>query len=368
MKQFLTRLLCFLIILGTLLLLIGNRYHKASPIAQELQVPLEAMPQSIDLAVVGSSHALFGMDLSAYTENYFNFSMAGQTPQYDYAMLKQYEGRIADGATVLMSVSYISPFWTDSQDRFLEKQTRYYRILDRENMVDYDWAEAFRVALTTAIPQTRIFFTDFSNLIHALKSYSPSDEGTAPVVHIPAEALSLPEEPDIVTDATAEATPSLEQDLDPDARARKYTDPKGKVHTCIYSNDPSWFDDLDHYVNLIRREHMSIVEPSYPGMNPDMLEAYENICALAQKHNWRLIAVTVPFTRPYNDMFDAEFYEIFYDYMDQLTKKHGIEYWDYSHDLRFVDSPDYFEDLDHLIYDGKRLFSALLAQRLGLNP
>ena len=308
MKKFLIRFACFLVLLGLLLALVGTLYAKASPLAQEFQYPVESMPETVDLAVIGSSHALFGIDLSPYSDNYFNFSMAGQTPRYDYLVLREFEDRIADGATVVMSVSYMSPFWTEPEKQFTEKQTRYYRFLSKENILNYDAGEDFRIKLNEVLPWTRIFSTNVSALITALSQPAPSK----PAPHA------------------------------------------------------GWYENLKHYQDIIVRDHMEVIAPGFPEGNPRMLEAYENIFAMARKHNWKLVAVTTPFPRPYNDMFDQDFYDAFAAHTKALFSDRGIEYWDYSHDTRFADNWDLFGDLDHLFPEGCRLFSNILAERMGL--
>lgn len=55
-------------------------------------------------------------------------------------MLRQYGDRLADGAVVVMTVSYLSPFWNDTPEQFQAKQERYYRVLDPWNIVGVDLA------------------------------------------------------------------------------------------------------------------------------------------------------------------------------------------------------------------------------------
>ena len=88
---------------------------------------------------------------------------------------------------------------------------------------------------------------------------------------------------------------------------------------------------------------------------------------MAQAHNWRVIAVTTPFSQSYSDIYDQEFFRVFYDHIQTLFLDQGIEYWDFSHDPEFLNSHDYFVDLDHLSPAGAERFSAILAEKLGLS-
>ena len=267
MKRFVLKFLLFLILLALPLWALGSWYNALSPISDEMESSVEDMPRQIDLAVIGSSHAMYGMKMGPYSENYFSFSMPGQTPQYDARMLLQYQDHIADGATVLMDVSYMSPFWTEPESEFLEKQTRYYRVLSKENMVDYDAGEAFRIHLNQAIPATRIFYTDIHSLLNTLKSARPE-----PV--------------------------SVKEDLAP----------------------PAWYEDIPHQQDVLRKKHQGLITPVFPDMNPAMQKGYEQIIRLAQQHNWRLIAVTTPFSQSYNELYDEAFFDVFYDHVMDSRK------------------------------------------------
>lgn len=94
------------------------------------------LPDQVDIAVVGPSH---GRDAFHYPPEgmvLFNFSMSSQTPQYDLAMLRQFQDRIRPGGLIILTVSYLSPYWTDTEKQFQDKQPRYYRVLSPENIVD----------------------------------------------------------------------------------------------------------------------------------------------------------------------------------------------------------------------------------------
>ena len=322
MKKFLLKLLLLLALIALPLFALGTYYNHISPVSYEMGSSPEAMPEQIDLAVVGSSHAMYGMKLEQYSENFFSFAMPGQTPQYDWRMLREYEDHIADGATILMDVSYMSPFWTEPESEFLEKQTRYYRVLSKENIVDYDFKDALRVRLNQAIPASRILYTDLAALIGTIqeKGFRTAE---VQAEEVPAETV----EPTAV-----------------------------------------WFQDIPHQQDVLRKKHQGLITPVFPDMNPPMQLAYEGMAAMAKEHNWRLIAVTTPFTESYNDIYDQEFFRVFYDYTDQLFTSQGIEYWDYSHDPEFLNAHGYFVDLDHLSPAGAAHFSEILARRLQLIP
>lgn len=68
---------------------------------------------------------------------------------------REFSPRFREDALVILTVSYMSPYWTESQEAFEQKQERYYRILSPKNIVDVDlahyWLERLSPLLTEDI-------------------------------------------------------------------------------------------------------------------------------------------------------------------------------------------------------------------------
>lgn len=59
-----------------------------------------------------------------------------------------------------------------------------------------------------------------------------------------------------------------------------------------------------------------------------------------------------------------ELYDAFYEQIEKIVDKTGIEYYDYSFDERFSNNLDYFMDVDHLNKKGAKKFTKIVLQRL----
>lgn len=142
MRKFLRNCTALLLAVAALLWLGGTAYRQTTAYRNlertEETEKYREMPERIAFAVFGPSHGRDAFQKEDYGEGFFNFSMSSQTPQYDWMQLREFQDRLAPGATVVLTVSYLSPFWTDSAESFGSKQERYYRILHPENIVDCD--------------------------------------------------------------------------------------------------------------------------------------------------------------------------------------------------------------------------------------
>ena len=144
MKRFLVKCLLLALIVGGILHLGGLAYQRTTAYENlernDNTQGFSRMPEQIDLAVLGPSHGMEDFLVFPEGRTAFNFALSSQTAQYDWMMLRQYGDRLADGAVVVMTVSYLSPFWNDTPEQFQAKQERYYRVLDPWNIVDVDLA------------------------------------------------------------------------------------------------------------------------------------------------------------------------------------------------------------------------------------
>lgn len=132
MKRFLCRCAALFLVVAALLWVGGLAYKHTTTYKNldrtEETEKYHAMPDGITFAVFGASHGRDAFQAADYPdETFFNFSMSSQTPLYDLMQLRQFRGHLTPGATVVVTVSYMSPFWTESEDSFSDKQERYYR-------------------------------------------------------------------------------------------------------------------------------------------------------------------------------------------------------------------------------------------------
>lgn len=87
------------------------------------------------------------------------------------------------------------------------------------------------------------------------------------------------------------------------------------------------------------------------------LEWLEMIIKKLKEKEGRIILITTPFKKEYNDFFSKELLEKeFYINIDKIRKKYNLEYYDYSHRYDIFDKEEYFNDSDHLSNEGSKKF------------
>lgn len=310
MKRFLTKCLLLLVLTAAILYAGGVAYTRTVSYRnlerQEETEKFAAVPEQIDVAVFGSSHGRNAFMHPFGETGFFNFSMSSQTPQYDEKMLQQFGGRLQEDALVVLTVSYISPFWTDSEEAFLSKQPRYYRVLDAENIVDVNLSKYYLRKFSPLLTE------DLTSIVSAFLT-------NPPLVQDPAQLADRQVQPEV-----------LPEDL---ARIRK--------------------DHIENNIDLL-----------FPEVNPVMWQSYRNILSLCQERGWNAVLVTPPYLSAYNNCFSEDFYPVFYGYMEQLSEEFDVPYLDYSHYEDFAENYALFSDCDHLNLDGSAAFEALLLEDL----
>ena len=309
MKRFLMKCLALFLSAALCVYLLGIAYqgttdYRNHRLADETERFLH-LPRQADIAVVGSSHGMLGFLYPPEDAVLLNLCMSAQIPQYDLRMLREYGDHLAPGAVVLVTVSYITPFWTEEEGNFLWKQGRYYDVLSAPNVIDGDWIK------------------------WTLGSFSPvltTDIGTI------ARSFLRPSEP-----APTQNEASGYRTFDPE--------------TVSQGQDQA------------RTNHISLIAPTFPECNPEAMGALEDILALCRERGWQAVLVTPPHLTAYNEVFSQwseAFYPRFYHYVDQLREEYGVPYLDYSHDPDFGERYDLYKDIDHLNLDGARLLDEKL--------
>lgn len=317
MKKLLLKCALLIFILGGILSL-GSVAYKHTNAEENLErmegtEGFREMPERIEIAVFGSSHGQADFKNAPGDAVMFNFALSSQTPQYDAAMLRQFQDRLEPNALVIMTASYLSPYWTDKKAAFQQKQSRYYRILSPENIVDVSisryWLGRLCPILTVELREIASAFLKSTDLIPT-------------------------------TDERDGHNRLSDEDI-PDEQAR------------------------------VGANHWSIISPVYPEVNPTMWDAWREMLTLCRENGWKAVLVTPPYPEVYNECFPVGFYEEFLNRMNEISTEYGVPYLDYSHAPGFVKRLDYFKDIDHLNLDGAAEFNRRFfedVQALGLLP
>ena len=108
MRKFLRNCTALLLAVAALLWLGGTAYRQTTAYRNlertEETEKYREMPERIAFAVFGPSHGRDAFQKEDYGEGFFNFSMSSQTPQYDWMQLREFQDRLAPGATVVDSL------------------------------------------------------------------------------------------------------------------------------------------------------------------------------------------------------------------------------------------------------------------------
>lgn len=304
MKRFLRNCTALLLAVAALFWLGGAAYRRTTTYRNlerdEETEKYESLPETVTFAVFGPSHGRDAFQAADYGPGFFNFSMSSQTPQYDWMLMRQFQDRIAPGATVVLTVSYLAPFWTDTETEFASKQARYYRILSPENIVDCDVGH------------------------WVLERWSPL------LTRDCGDVLSAFFQP-----------PALREDTN-----------------LIYGRQELTQEALPGEEDRIRRSHVAIIEPAMPEGNPVMLDAYRQMLALCRERGWNAVLVTPPYPAVYTDCFSSEILERFRALTGELSAESGVPWLDYSQDVDFTENFAAFKNIDHLNLAGASAFAA----------
>lgn len=304
MRKLILKCALLVFIVGTILYLGGAAYKRTNTYRNlertEETENYHNVPERIQIAVFGPSHGRDAFKYPPESKTLFNFSLSSQTPQYDAALLRQYQNRIEPDALVILTFTYMSPYWTDRENVFQSKQSRYYRILGPENIVDVDLGRYWLGWLSPLLLQE------------------------------PGDIVSAFLTPPPLTATTDERT----------GRSRFSPEDSPKEQARIEQNH--WDD---------------IIAAAYPEVNPVMRNAYREMLELCQERGWTAVLVTPPYLSVYNDCFPDGFYESFLSRAEELAEAYGVPYLDYSHDPTFAECYDLYKNIDHLNLDGAAVFN-----------
>lgn len=304
MKKLILKCVILALMVESLLYLGGQAYGRTPEYASALSETkkFSGMSPSIDVAVFGNSHARNAFLSAPDGLTLFNFSMGHQTPQYDAALLRQYQKHLHPGSLVVINVGYSSPFCKQSDAAFEGYQERYYQILDFKNMVRGDAAHYYLRKLSLLLT------TDSQKVYDALRTASAAASSSA----APAPASS--------------SHPFSREELMEYANGREIADSR----------------------------------TFFPGVNPEMMDAYREMLTLCRENGWEAVLVSVPHLSMYNDCltaFQEDFFLVYENAALGLSEEFKVPWMDYSHDSAYAGREDYFsDDREHMSLSGAEAF------------
>lgn len=263
-------------------------------------IKYENVPKAIDICNFGSSHAMRGI---AYADSKgkvgFNFSLSSQPLKYDYALLQQYQANIKDGATVILQISPWSMYLT--AENTLEKAVEpvYYHLLDTKFIPGFDYKKA---------------------IIYKWLPVLGAKENVYQVFEKPVPVQAAP--------LAVQSVPMSEDEWNAHSIAR-----------------------AAEHINLT---HEQVV-------NAECKAELQNMLLLLSAKHCKIAVVTVPYPGAYYNAFAPEFWNVFYQDIQDVIKDYPLaKMFKYADDERFADNIIFFADGDHLTGMGTNKFSQIL--------
>lgn len=317
MKNFIVKIILYffsLVVIITVISFFYNQKHKS--IGHEIDKFL-MVPNGIKICNLGSSHGKRDYNYDDIKDEYtcFNFGISSQSLSYDERIVETYYDKIDRGGVVIIPISYFSILGINETDasNFKKKNARYYLFLPPEKIKKYSFIQDIRV------------------------NYFKSLDGEP--LHIIKQILNL------------------------------------EVDTPFYNSYEEIYDvvnqeNIDENAYAAAERHIVADKRDTNGniiLNQEEIQSIFEIVRLCKNKEITPILVTSPFTRTYLEKIneiDEEFYTEFYDCVYTISDEVGVEYFDYSHDERFIDDYTLFYDADHMNTVGAKKFTNLLYQEV----
>lgn len=259
------------------------------------------VPDKIDIASFGNSHAQQGFDWSSYSDfSGMNMALGSQTLMYDNAIFDYYYDYFENGSTIVIELSYRTLYEQElSAQEGGSKITRYYQFLDQEHIYNSDTYMYYKYKYCP------FFFSNTGTKVSGLKAI---------VDDIP---YTMDTYPDKVTDLSEKERIEL-----------------GETRSNVF--------------------HKQIGEQKL-GLQFDALKSIIDKC---KKKDMNVILITMPTLPYFYNRFSDEFFQQFYQDVDNIVALYDKCYYiDYTGDSRFMNQYELYEDSDHLNSDGAKYFT-----------
>ena len=305
MFRFIKKTIVFLLILSLMVGYVNARY-KETNIYKSINGTdkFYYVPQDIDIANLGTSHAQYAFVYEDLDLVGFNFALPAQRVFYDEKIFEKYIENFKEGSTVIIPISYISFYLGYDNENFEDFNKMYYPFLSLKDIKKPKLSEYLKYK---ALPVV----TAESNIKYAF------------------------------------------------IKEEKAHEPKS-----VYKTSTMPIDKMKEESNDTAGRHLEFIEEGRKDKDK-FVAIVDNIIATAIENNIRPVIITTPFTKYYNEHFSEDFYREFQDTIDGLLEKYpGIQYLDYSHDPRFENNEELFFDSSHLNIEGGKLFTKIILEEI----
>ena len=287
------------------------------------------VPNHITFANFGTSHGLAAFRYDKNDKSSFNFALSGEDIYHDFQTLKQFSGHLDKGCIVSIPVSYFSFCLPDDEP----SQKRYYTYLDKEYLIDFSYETLINSKYVPVLRSIEYLFKDIigdqeinmENFMDDPAETTKSNTGQiSPLIKVSAATVDTP-----VADNSAKI-----QTLNQHAVTRA----------------ESW------------RSGRMVLGQKYMENNTKLLVDMVEYC---KEHDFQPVLLTIPVYHSLTEAFTQEELDKYYfSNIENVVKATGITYIDYSNDDRFVNTPLYYTNSDHMSAEGGDSFIKIYKEDL----
>ena len=277
-------------------------------------IQYDSIQSDLQIVNFGASHAANGIDYSVCPEyRSFNFAFGSQSLYFDSLVFDKYKEHFGQDCVVIFDIFYAS-LYSDPKFRFQETLPRYSRVLDIDKIPDVTFEDL-------------LIFRYF------------------PVLGAQKRLIRI----FVKNERVEQKNPALFLN-DSEAAA--------------FSGDGWLYETGAERA----REHLTEITD----VVPEEADAFLHMLELCKENHWKAVVVSTPLTIYYHSAFSTELLDMFHNDLSELLSNYpGVPYLDYTTDERFYDQLQYFTDVDHLNYEGRIMFTAILVddlKQMGLLP
>lgn len=265
------------------------------------------VPNEIEVLNLGNSHEQAGIIYDDTKFKGYNMALASQPFEYDYQVLDFYHEHLANGAIVIIPISYFDWYY-NYEEIFMSEisayNERYYSILDKDHIMNYKIQKDIlynRFPLLTAGKSMTYIFDDINWTNEAVNNNIVNN-----------------------INETAEY---------------KYK---------------SWTEEV--------MASKTAEKERVKSKNIRYLKKTINYC---YKQGYKPVLVTLPMTNQLTKKFSQEFKNDYYACIEEVLAEYPqLRYFDYSTNQIFSGNLQFFSDSDHLNADGALAFSEMFFEEL----
>ncbi len=359
MKKFLCKLL--LVAVGAVLLLLGlnqiylldhaNRYHELDKFND-----IKTYDSKILISNIGSSHGEYDLNYDELRQRgytCFNFGLASQNYEQDYAILQQYQDDLQEGGVMFIPVSYFS--FNDevvSDKEKEERSVRYYQFLEPRYIPEYDWyvdVTTHRLPVLTAEDKLLKLLPDLW-----------TQSGLSEKLSLKALAAEQQEETESLQSADRQQTEDSQTEGSQagDTQQETDTEPQGSEVTLADAETVQRFEEIGYE----RYQRHFGGKTDY--FQQEQIDLLKKIIEFCKDRGITPVLITPPYTKYYTQYISAQWMQQFYEVLVQICQEEQTVYYDYGTDARFTESLQYFGDPDHLNTEGSQYFTRILEEEV----